>query len=137
MKSKLFLSLIAGGLTLAATHSAHALGQTKVTQLDADTLRVVEFKGKPPHKRLTISRDSQPELFAQYVERIDYDPQPLIATESRGGAPGKNLPRNPLRVTGDAAEIAEFARFEEAADDEATPRRAWRGAPGKGRAFAR
>lgn len=138
MKSKLFLSLIASGLTLAATHSAHALGQTQVTLVDADTLRVVEFKGKPPHKRLTISRDNQPELFAHYVERVDYDPQPLIASESRrGGAPGKNLPRNALRVTGDAAEIAEFARFEEAASGEAMPRRAWRGAPGKGRAYSR
>lgn len=126
-------SLILG---LGLLGSLPALANTVVTHVDADTLRVVEYNGKPPHKRLTISRDSQPELFAHYVELVNYDPQPLFASERRG-APGKSLPRTYQRVSGDQSEIAEFARFEEAEAGEATVQRVWRGAPGKGRAINR
>lgn len=135
MKSTLFLSLLTSSLVLAA--SPAAMAQRVVSQVDADTLRVVDYSGKPPYARQTISRERQPELYAYHAARIDHDPQPLLASEGRRGAPGKNLPRTVLRVSGDPAEIAEFARFEEAASDETKPRRAWQGAPGKGRAFAR
>jgi len=132
-KSTLFTSITLGlGLLL----SQSGLANTVVTQLDAETLRVVEYSGKPPHKRLTISRAAQPELFAQYIERVDYDPQPLFASERRG-MKGKSVPRSYQRVSGDQAEIAEFARFEEAQAGEVGPQRNWRGAPGKGRALAR
>jgi hypothetical protein len=138
MKSRFVLALLAAGVAFAGTQSAHANAQSSIKLLDADTVRVVDYSGKPPHKRQTISRDRQPELFAYYAERVDYAPQPLLASESRrSGAPGKNLPRNPLRVTGDPMEIAEFARFEEADDAEVKAPRNWRGAPGKGRAFSR
>lgn len=126
-------SLILG---LGLLGSLPVLANTVVTQVDTDTLRVVEYQGKPPHKRLTISRDNQPELFAHYVELVNYDPQPLFASERRG-APGKSLPRTYQRVSADQAEIAEFARFEEAEAGEANVQRAWRGAPGKGRAINR
>lgn len=135
MKHSKLLVSIALGLGLAS--SLPAMANTVVTQLDSDTLRVVEYKGKPPHKRLTIDRASQPELFAQYAERINYDPQPLFASERRSGAPGKTTARSYQRVSGDQAEIAEFARFEEAEAGEATVQRLWRGAPGKGRAIHR
>jgi len=134
MKKSSFISSLVLGLGLLG--SLPALANTVVTQVDADTLRVVEYNGKPPHKRLTISRDNQPELFAQYVDMVNYDPQPLFASERRG-APGKSLPRTYQRVSGDAGEIAEFARFEEAEAGESTVQRAWRGAPGKGRVINR
>ncbi len=132
--SNLMSSLILG---LGLIGSLPALANTVVSHVDADTLRVVEYNGKPPHKRLTISRDNQPELFAHYVELVNYDPQPLFASERRGGAPGKSTARSYQRVSGDQGEIAEFARFEEAEGDEAGVQRAWRGAPGKGRAINR
>lgn len=135
MKHNKLLSCLT--LSLGLMGATSALGNTVVTQIDADTLRVVEYNGKPPHKRLTVSRASQPELFAQYEGRVDYNPQPLFASERRGGAPGKNVARSYQRVSGDQAEIAEFARFEEAQTDEAGTQRAWRGAPGKGRAINR
>jgi hypothetical protein len=134
---KLNKILISLGLTLGLGTALPALANTVVTQVDADTLRVVDYNGKPPHKRLTVSRANQPELFAQYADRVDYNPQPLFASERRSSAPGKSTARSFQRVSGDQAEIAEFARFEEAQPGEATPQRAWRGAPGKGRALAR
>ena len=131
--SNLMSSLILG---LGLIGSLPALANTVVSHVDADTLRVVEYNGKPTHQRLTISRDNQPELFAHYVELVNYDPQPLFASEHRG-APGKSLPRTFQRVTADQGEIAEFARFEEAEAGEAGMQRAWRGAPGKGRTINR
>lgn len=134
MKHSNILSPLVLGLGLLG--ALPAVANTVVTQVDADTLRVVEYNGKPPHKRLTISRDNQPEQFAHYAELVNYDPQPLFASERRG-APGKSLPRTYQRVSGDQGEIAEFARFEEAEAGEASVQRAWRGAPGKGRAINR
>lgn len=131
--SKMISSLVVG---LALLGSMPTLANSEVTLIDADTLRVVEYNGKPPHKRLTISRNNQPALFARYMELVDYDPQPLFASERRG-APGKSLPRSSQRVSGDAGEIAEFARFEEAEPGESSVQRDWRGAPGKGRAINR
>lgn len=135
MKHRTLISSFALGLGLLA--SVGATANTVVTHVDADTLRVVEYNGKPPHKRLTISRDAQPELFAHYAERVDYDPQPLFASERRGGAPGKSVARSYQRVSADRTEIAEFARFEEAEAGEAAAPRSWRGAPGKGHAINR
>ena len=132
--SNLMSSLILG---LGLIGSLPALANTVVSHVDADTLRVVEYNGKPTHQRLTISRDNQPELFAHYVELVNYDPQPLFASERRGGAPGKNIARTYQRVTADQGEIAEFARFEEAEAGETGVQRAWRGAPGKGRTINR
>jgi hypothetical protein len=131
--TKIMSSLVLG---LGLLGALPTLANTVVTHIDADTLRVVEYNGKPPHKRLTISRDNQPALFAHYMELVDYDPQPLFASERRG-APGKSLPRTYQRVSGDAGEIAEFARFEEAEAGETNVQRNWRGAPGKGRAINR
>ncbi len=134
MKHSKLISSISLGLGMM--FALPALANTVVSQVDADTLRVVEYKGKPPHQRLTIDRNSQPELFAHYAEQVNYDPQPLFASERRG-LKGKGIPRSYQRVSGDEAEIAEFARFEEAEAGEGTVQRAWRGAPGKGRAFSR
>lgn len=131
--SNIKVSLIFG---LALLGLQPALANTVVTHVDSDTLRVIDYKGKPPHRRLTISRDNQPELFAHYVELVDYDPKPLFASDRRG-APGKSLPRNYQRISGDQTEIAEFARFEEAEAGETGAVRSWRGAPGKGRAINR
>ena len=134
MKKSSFVSSLVLGLGLLG--SLPALANTVVTQIDADTLRVAEYGGKPPHKRLTISRDNQSELFAQYLDLVNYDPQPLFASERRG-APGKSLSRTYPRVSGELGEIAEFARFEEAEVGESTAQLVWRGAPGKGRVINR
>lgn len=126
------------GFALAAGSGPTLLAQTVVTQLDEDTIRVVQHKGKPPHKRMTISRYTSPGIYAHYVELIDYNPRPLFASLARYGAPGKNLPRTVRRVSGDQQELAEFARFEETTEARAagSDGRQWRGAPGKARAFA-
>jgi hypothetical protein len=118
------------GLGLA-TSASTLLAQTLVTEIDADTLRVTQYKGKPPMKRITINRTDNPVAFAHYAELIDYNPQPLFAVERRG-APGKSLPRTSRRVSGDLQEVAEFARFEETQESGRVETRAWRGAPGKG-----
>jgi hypothetical protein len=136
MKAKLLFTLAAAAIALAGIQSVQA--QTSIKQLDADTIRVTEFAGKPPHKRLTIDRTAQPEIFAHYAERVDYDPQSILASERRGGAPGKNLPGKVLKVSSDPVEVAEFARFEEAdAGDSSRVQRPWRGAPGKSRPISR
>ena len=118
------------GLGLATSGSA-LMAQTVVKQLDTDTLRVTQYKGKPPLKRITVNRANNPATFAHYAELIDYNPQPLFAVERRG-APGKSLPNSSRRVSGDVQEVAEFARFEESQEPARIESRQWRGAPGKG-----
>lgn len=124
--------MLAGALTgitfgLAALPSA---AQTTIRQIDPDTLQVVDYSGKPPFQRRVITREGSPQQFARFAELSDYDPQPLFASSGRAGPPGKSLPAQRVRISGDAGEIAEFARFEESSDPAPTPRR-WRGPPGK------
>lgn len=130
MKTRHMLLSALLGLGMAATGTTLS-AQTIVQQIDADTLRITQYKGKPPMKRMTVSRAENPESFAHYAELIDYNPQPLFAVERRG-APGKSLPGSSRRVSGDAQEIAEFARFEESQEPRQADSRLWRGAPGKG-----
>jgi hypothetical protein len=129
MKTRNLLLTALLGLGLAASGSA-VMAQTVVKQLDADTLRVTQYKGKPPLKRMTVSRSANPEAFAHYAELIDYNPQPLFSV-ARSGAPGKSLPSSSRRVSGDPQEVAEFARFEETQEPARNENRIWRGAPGK------
>lgn len=111
---------------LAATTQA----QVSVTRIDADTLRVTEFRGKPPHKRQIIAGDRHPGLYARYSELVTYDEQPLFAVSQRG-APGKSLPRQRARISGEVGEVTEFARFEESTEATTSNHRHWHGAPGK------
>ena len=112
--------------TILGFASTGGMAQTVVKQLNDDTLRVTQYKGKPPLKRTVITRDAHPALFAHYAELIDHNPQPLFISTSRNGAPGKSLPRQAGRVSGEPQEVTEFARAEESQDH-----RQWRGAPGK------
>lgn len=124
----LLLSTLLGlGLSVFGTTAA---AQTVVKQLDADTLRVTQYKGKPPLKRITVSRSANPEAFAHYAALIDYNPRPLFSV-ARSGAPGKSLPGSRQRISGDPQEVAEFARFEETQEPARNESRNWRGAPGK------
>lgn len=134
---KVILSALAG-LSLSVVSGAGLMAQTSVSQVDADTLRVVKHQGKPPHKRITLTRAANPDLFAHYATMADNSPRPVFASSGRGGAPGKSLPRTAQRISSDPQEIAEFARFEETAAGETTnaPRQ-WRGAPGKSRQINR
>lgn len=122
-------TIVALGTLILPLLAGTAQAQVAVTRVATDTLRIIEFRGKPPHRRQVISEDRHPALYAHYSERIGYDEQPLYTVSSRG-APGKSLPRQSLRVSGDVDEVAEFARFEETDEATTDPRR-WRGAPGK------
>lgn len=135
MQSRQILFPIVISIAMSMLLASTALAGTLVKQLDADTISVLQLKGKPPHKRFTVSRD-QGATYAYYADRIDHKPQPLLISERRK-VPGKNLPSKVLSVTTDRSEIVEFSRFEETASESPTPGRLWRGAPGKGRAFNR
>ena len=112
-------------------------GQTVVRQTSDGDLMVIEFRGKPPHKRRFISQDDE-QAYARYVQMVD---SVLVASEStrRLGPPGKNMTTR-QSVTMERvpqSDISRIARFEEASDAAAASapshRRFWRGAPGKGR----
>lgn len=123
-------TILALGTLILPLLAGTAQAQVSVTRIDADTLRITEFRGKPPHKRQVISEDRNPALYAHYSDQVNYDEQPLFAVSSRG-APGKSLPRQSVRISGDVSEMAEFARFEETDEAPTTDHRRWRGAPGK------
>ena len=127
---KIMLAGALAGITLGLA-ALPAGAQTTVRQIDADTLQVVDYSGKPPFQRRVITREGSPQQFARYAGLVDYDPQPLFASGGRAGPPGKSLPAQRARVSGDIEEISEFARFEESSEPATSPRR-WRGAPGKG-----
>jgi len=95
-------------------------------------LLITDFAGKPPFKRQSIARQENAELYAHYAQRVGLSAQPLMAVESRR-VPGKNLPGFFQRISSDAVEIAEFARFEETEEPTKMNARSWSGAPGKGR----
>lgn len=134
MKTRNLVLSALTGLGLSVVSGAGLMAQTSVTQIDADTLKVVKHQGKPPHKRTTVTRAGNTELFAHYAELVDNEPRPIFASISRGGAPGKSLPRTAQRISSDPQEIAEFARFEETtATESRNDARQWRGAPGKSR----
>ena len=106
---------------------------TVVKETPDGRLMVVDFNGKPPHKRQFISTE-HPE-FARYA---DLSNSVSIATASvkRSGPPGKSLPAQVARIESvNEADISQFARFEET--DSAPDARMWRGAPGKGRPLFR
>jgi hypothetical protein len=117
-------------LGIVSVMSEPLLAGTVVREIDADTLLVTRFEGKPPHERVYIDRNRDAESFAFYQAKAGILPMPAIAVESRG-APGKTVARNRLRVTSDLGELTEIARLEETTDD-STSSRHWRGAPGKG-----
>lgn len=123
-------TIIALGTLILPLLAGTAQAQVSVKRIDADTLRITEVRGKPPHKRQIISEEHHPGLYAHYSDRVDYDEQPLFAVSGRG-APGKSLPRQRVRISGDVSEVAEFARFEETDEAATTDHRRWRGAPGK------
>lgn len=102
---------------------------TVVREIDADTLLVTRYEGKPPHARLYVDRHRDAESFAFYQARAGITPMPVFAVASRG-APGKSVAKSRVRVTSDIAELTEIARLEESGPDSAGGRR-WRGAPGK------
>jgi hypothetical protein len=111
-------------------------GQTVVRQTSDGDLMVIEFRGKPPHKRRFISQDDE-QAYARYVQMLD---SVLVASEStrRLGPPSKNMAtRQSVTVERvPQSDISRIARFEEAsdvADSAPSQRRFWRGAPGKGR----
>lgn len=128
MKSvKICLLTIASVFTLA---TASLSAQTVVSETPEGDLRVVDYKGKPPFKRKTISaKDS-----AEFARFEALNETVLVATSAsrRAGPPGKSLPRQQARFERvPEADISQFARFEET--DAAGSTRMWRGAPGKGR----
>ncbi|MCI5107649.1 MAG: hypothetical protein MRY76_13120 [Pseudomonadales bacterium] len=119
-------------LSLSASPASAA---TVVRQVDAATLLVVEYRGKPPHKRRLVSADDTA-AFAHYQEIMDRPSATLFSGIFRAGPPGKATAhsRRPMESdSGQNTEQVEFARFEETSAQEKPTRRFWRGAPGKGR----
>lgn len=47
---------------------------TKVIQIDDDTLKVIIYKGKPPHKRFVVKKGIDPSLYDRYFQRLDKCP---------------------------------------------------------------
>lgn len=125
MKHKKALFSLALGLGLG---SSALFAQTQVEQVDADTLRVTLAYGKPPHGRMLIERDQNPEAFAAFDEIRTQPKRNLFA--GFFSAPGKShYPRPVQGVELPERETAEFAQFEES---EREPRvKHWHGAPGK------
>tara|TARA_R110000772_G_scaffold268096_1_gene394121 strand:+ start:2996 stop:3343 length:348 start_codon:yes stop_codon:yes gene_type:complete len=114
------------------------MGATVVRQTSDGGLMVIEFNGKPPHKRRFISPEDE-QAYARYAPFVD---SVLVATSNsrnRVGPPGKNLPTQRTSFERiDPSDISRFARFEESERAaSATHRRFWRGAPGKGHPRAR
>ncbi|HWK54457.1 MAG TPA: hypothetical protein VNR18_08810 [Hyphomicrobiales bacterium] len=112
------------GSLLMGLHAPTALGQLRVERVDADTLRVSEFQGSPPHRRQYISQQAHPQLYDRYESYLQAKPEPQ-STAARHGAPGKNHVRSRVS-TERAAEAAAVPR-------EVKNGRLWFGAPGKGR----
>lgn len=105
---------------------------TVVTEKNNGDLMVVEFKGKPPHKRRVISTNDT----ADYARFEEYSESVLVATNAdrRSGPAGKSLPAQQARIERvPLSEITQFARFEETENSSSSNTRLWRGAPGKGR----
>jgi hypothetical protein len=125
MKHKKALITLALGLGLG---SSALFAQTRVEQVDADTLLVKLAYGKPPHGRMLIERDANPEVFAAFDEIRTKPTRNLFA--GFFSAPGKsNYPRPLQGVEVPDREMAEFAQFEESDREPRTQR--WHGAPGK------
>ena len=129
-KPTLLAALIAMLIPLSGAQAG-----TVVREIDDSTLLVTEFRGKPPHKRFTVTSDDA-EAFAHYQEVMDRPQRRYFAGIFGGGAPGKSIHRPRRTGNIDASEQVqqvEFARFEETEAAQKPTRRFWRGAPGKGR----
>ncbi len=132
LKSSTITLSVVGLLAVLPMSLANA--GTVVRQIDESTLLVVEYRGKPPHKRRFVTAD-ETAAFAHYQEIMDRPSRTLFAGVFRAGPPGKSLPHSRRARTIDAeqqTEQVEFARFEEVTVEEKPTRRFWRGAPGKG-----
>lgn len=125
MNKKVLFSL-ALGLGLG---SSALFAQTKVEQVDADTLLVKLAYGKPPHGRMLIERDQNPEAFAAFDEIRTQPKRNLFA--GFFSAPGKShyQPRPIQGADLPERETAQFAQFEEVEREPRVQR--WHGAPGK------
>ena len=111
--------------------STTLLAQPQVHRLDADTLLVELQYGKPPHGRMLIEREKDPEVFATFDE-MRMQPRRKVFAGFFGGAPGKSpYPRPTRDTTVPTQETTEFAQFEEGTGSNADPVRHWHGAPGK------
>jgi len=123
-------ALLTLGLSLGLASSA-LFAQTIVRQVDADTLLVELNYGKPPHGRMLIERDANPEVFATFDEMRTQPKRKLFA--GFFGAPGKsNYPQPARGAELPTQETTEFAQFEESNEADDGRVELWHGAPGKG-----
>ncbi len=126
---KRFLLVLPAVLMLIPLYSQ---GQTVVRETSDGDLMVIEFRGKPPHKRQFISVDDT-ERYARFAPMVD---SVLVATESsrRAGPPGKMFSSGQAvsveRIP--ASEISQFAQFEETDEPSSNNTSRRSGPPGKG-----
>lgn len=134
MIKKQGLNLIISSICIFAPLLANA--QTVVRETSNGDLMVIEFRGKPPHKRRFISPDNV-ELFARYSSMLN---SVMVASEStaRSGPPGKMTTLDPIMLERiPASDISQFSRFEESEEStEDNTRAVRRGPPGKSRPFS-
>ena len=90
---------------------------------DSSTVRVVDFTGAPPFKRRAVSQETAAD-FARFEAAAPTVGERRRVVDFRGAPPHR---RSVEVVT--EADVAEFARFEEAPAEATRPRRS--GPPGK------
>ena len=115
MKAKSYICL--------SVASAMLVGFSAVAA-DSQTDRVVDFSGPPPFKRTVVERPDASAGFARFEEAAPVVGEQQRVVDFRGAPPYR---RSLQTVT--EADVAEFARFEEASDAAERPRRS--GPPGK------
>lgn len=123
-------TLITAAAVLAAAISLPGTASADDAAAASDDARIVtEFRGSPPFKRRVVKDEAAAERTVSDAERRendtddDADSSERVLVVDRRGAP----PYKRRFVAQDDLEVAEFARFEEAADE----RRMRRGPPGK------
>jgi hypothetical protein len=90
-RQKTLISTIALAITILMASSLTVYADTKVTHIDDNTLRVVTYKGKPPHKRFIVKKSNNPSLYHHYFQRLSADDANINnhSQSHRQGAPGK------------------------------------------------
>lgn len=109
---------------LVAVSALLAVLAGPVGAADSQTVRVTDYSGAPPFKRVLVTRSAESAEFARFEEQAPVVGAQLRKVDFRGVPP---YLRSVQTVT--ETDAAEFARFEEEPDAASRPRRS--GPPGK------
>ena len=91
-QNKTFIKYISLSIFLLSPLAVNAV--TVITPIDEDSLRVVKYQGKPPHKRLVVNKNSEPALYQHYSDLMTVSNTDSTKSNENGrnwkGAPGKH-----------------------------------------------